>query len=267
MNIARTKRGVQVAFSASGNGRLGVIFQHGWASVGAHYDELRAHLPEEGRTFVALDLVGHGESPDVPEAHSVESYAEQLLAVADAVGLRRFVTVGHSMGGKFCQYLRILAPQRLIGQVALAPTPASATPQESSDEVIEQYSSAAGNPELFDQVVSQIIKKPPTPAVKAKWIKNASKISKSVLASSMRAYSRADFAARLPRVGPPTLVIAGEKDPIYPADSVLEHMKQEMPDAVFRSLDCGHDLPNEMPREVALLIDGFLISLASIAAS
>jgi len=261
MRTARTPKGIQVVYWARGAGPLGVIFQHGWASVGAHYDALREHLPEEGRTFVTLDLAGHGSSSDAADAHSVESYSAQLLAVADAVGFERFVTVGHSMGAKFCQYLRIIAPQRLIGQVALAPMPASATRQAANEGEIEQFASLAGNPAALAQVLSRIVTRPVAPEVLQKWVANAARISKDVLAASMRAYSREDFAARLPRSAPPTLVIAGNQDPIYPSNSVLEHTRRETPGAVFRSFDCGHDPPNELPREVALLIDGFLAGL------
>jgi pimeloyl-ACP methyl ester carboxylesterase len=267
MPITRTSKGIQVAYTVAGNGPLGVIFQHGWASTGATFDSLRKRLPEEGRTFVALDLAGHGGSPDAQDAHSVDSYASQLLAVADAAGLKRFVSVGHSMGGKYCQYLRIVAPERLIAQIAIAPSPSGLAVEEASDEIIAQMAGIAGNREALTQMFRQIVKRPIPPEVEKSWIDHAAKISGDVLAASMRAFSREDIAAPLGRAGaaPPTLVVGGEHDVFYPAKALGERTRLETPGAVFRSFDAGHDLPNEIPGELGLLFDGYLAAL-SVAA-
>src|SRR5205823_6058675 len=49
---------------------------------------------------LSLDLRGHGESEavDPPEYH-YHDYADDLNAFVEALGLRDFVLIGHSMGG------------------------------------------------------------------------------------------------------------------------------------------------------------------------
>lgn len=260
----RTPDGLELAYEVAGEGPLAVILQHGWASTRQHFELMLAHLPRQGRTYVCLDLAGHGESGDRPNAHSVAAYSAQLLAVADHLRLPRFVTVGHSMGAKFNQHLRLSAPARLLGQVAIAPSPAGLATEEASDEVIEQMSSLSGQPAGMEGMLRGLITAPVPDAFITKWAERAARIPASVLAASMRAIAQTDFEADLVSRGskPPTLVIGGAADPIYVADAVTRRVARETPYATLRMLDCGHDVPNERPYETALLIDGFLAGLA-----
>jgi pimeloyl-ACP methyl ester carboxylesterase len=75
-----------------------LVLVHGGA---AHAGWWRAHGPllAAHHRVVALDLSGHGSS-DRREAYGAETWAEEVLAVADeAGGTGRPVVVGHSMGG------------------------------------------------------------------------------------------------------------------------------------------------------------------------
>jgi pimeloyl-ACP methyl ester carboxylesterase len=75
-----------------------VVFVHSIAGNTRHWSAQLEHL-RTGRRAVALDLRGHGgsEAPRNGE-YSMESQAEDVGAVADALGLERFALVGHSMG-------------------------------------------------------------------------------------------------------------------------------------------------------------------------
>jgi pimeloyl-ACP methyl ester carboxylesterase len=264
MAFTTTSDGVRIAYESAGDGPLNVIFQHGWASTGAHFDLLRKELPLKGRRFAWLDLAGHGASEDSATAHTVESYAKQMLAVANALGMKNFVTVGHSMGAKYALYLRTIAAERLQGQISIAPTPAGLVQEEASDEIIAQYSSLSGSVPGMVQAFKMLITAPVSDVVVNGWAERAARIPAHVLASSMRAFARTDFEKQLDNSGrtPPMLVIAGAKDPIYPGDKIGARVSRETPNASFRLLDCGHDVPNELPYETALMVDGFLAGVA-----
>ena len=82
-----------------GKGSVPVVFLHSFAGSSAHWSAQLAHV-RRARRAVALDLRGHGRS-DAPGSGSyhVDSLAADIAAAADGLGLRRFVLVGHSMGG------------------------------------------------------------------------------------------------------------------------------------------------------------------------
>lgn len=76
-----------------------VLFVHSFGGSAAHWRGQLAHLRRHRRA-AAMELRGHGESGAPPDGdYSVPALAQDVAAVADALELRRFVLVGHSMGG------------------------------------------------------------------------------------------------------------------------------------------------------------------------
>lgn len=89
----------QLYVEDGGAGGLPVLLLHSYAGSCAHWKAQLAHLRRRRRAL-AMDLRGHGHS-DAPSSgdYSVPALAEDVAAVADSLELRRFVLVGHSMGG------------------------------------------------------------------------------------------------------------------------------------------------------------------------
>jgi pimeloyl-ACP methyl ester carboxylesterase len=75
-----------------------VVLVHSLAGNIKHWSAQLEHL-RKTRRAIALDLRGHGrsEASDKGE-YSMEAQAEDVGAVADALGLERFALVAHSMG-------------------------------------------------------------------------------------------------------------------------------------------------------------------------
>ncbi|HVS03213.1 MAG TPA: alpha/beta hydrolase [Thermoanaerobaculia bacterium] len=77
---------------------LPVVLVHGLAGSGRLWGAQLAWLAGRHHA-VALDLRGHGRSdPSVGGEYDVADYAADLAAAADALALRRFLLVGHSLG-------------------------------------------------------------------------------------------------------------------------------------------------------------------------
>lgn len=96
-----------------------MLFVHGGAARLEQWSAQLAHL-RRTRRAVALDLRGHGES-EPPRDHdlSLEAMAEDVLAVAGALGLDRFVVVAHSYGTAVAAVLASRHPARLAGLVLI----------------------------------------------------------------------------------------------------------------------------------------------------
>jgi pimeloyl-ACP methyl ester carboxylesterase len=75
-----------------------ILLVHGLAGSTAFWRHQLAHL-RPGRRALALDLRGHGRSDRPSDGdYSVAGYAGDIAAAAGALGLQRFVLVGHSFG-------------------------------------------------------------------------------------------------------------------------------------------------------------------------
>lgn len=81
-------------------------------------------LAADGRWVVAPDMRGHGASGRTPD-YSLELMRDDVLGLADALGLERFDLVGHSLGGSVAVLVAEAAPQRLTRLVLEDTAPAT----------------------------------------------------------------------------------------------------------------------------------------------
>ena len=108
--------GVSIHYEDGGSGPgLPVIFVHGLAGDLEMWRAQLDHL-RPTRRALALDLRGHGLSGLPKDGDcSIPAMASDVLAVADAAGIKRFVLVGHSMGGAVILAVAQAAPARVAG--------------------------------------------------------------------------------------------------------------------------------------------------------
>jgi len=97
--VARAADGLPIVYREYGSGPT-LLLLHGWSCRQDFWDRQIEALAA-GHHVVTLDLPGHGASPAGKEdrAWSMEAFGGDVVAVADAVGARDLVLVGHSMGG------------------------------------------------------------------------------------------------------------------------------------------------------------------------
>jgi 3-oxoadipate enol-lactonase len=81
-------------------------------------------LAADGRWVVAPDMRGHGASGRT-SGYSFDLMRDDVLALADALGMERFDLVGHSMGGSVAILVAEAAPQRLTRLVLEDTAPAT----------------------------------------------------------------------------------------------------------------------------------------------
>lgn len=104
-----------------GTGGIPVVFIHSAAGSTTHWEGQLVHL-RRTRRAVALDIRGHGRS-EAPRdgSYAVAAMGADVVAAADALGLERFILVGHSQGGAVAIAAAAQAPGRVAGLVLLDP--------------------------------------------------------------------------------------------------------------------------------------------------
>ncbi len=86
-----------VTFFDKGKGRA-VVLLHGFLGSHQIWKSTIDNLSKSYRV-IAIDLPGHGQTPCFGYAHSMEMMAKCVKAVLDALRLKKYVIIGHSMGG------------------------------------------------------------------------------------------------------------------------------------------------------------------------
>ncbi len=115
-----TVRGTRYALCCWGDpAGMPVLALHGWLDNAASFSVLAPLLT--GCRVVAPDLAGHGRSEHRPQQGSYHIWDDlpDLLALADALGWRRFALLGHSRGAIMGMLLSVAAASRVRRLAAL----------------------------------------------------------------------------------------------------------------------------------------------------
>ena len=84
---------------AGSSGKPALLFVHGVGSTAAIWDRQLAAFGSD-YLCAAIELRGNGAQPDPdPSLITRAGFAEDVLTVADAIGVERFTVVGCSLGG------------------------------------------------------------------------------------------------------------------------------------------------------------------------
>src|SRR5450631_1165625 len=150
----------QLRVEESGSGRTPVLLIHGNGGDRTHWGKTFPHLAMSRRT-VCFDLRGMGES-EVPSdgSYGLEALVGDVQSVADALGLERFVLIGHSFGGTVVAAACQQIPERLAGALFLD---ASGDLRASPKEALEAWRVSL-EPERFATTVEAWFTQLLTPA-------------------------------------------------------------------------------------------------------
>jgi pimeloyl-ACP methyl ester carboxylesterase len=184
---ARSADGVPIRFQALGKGEPTVVLVHGWALDRHVWDGQVPSLSGRHRV-VTLDLAGHGESGRERSAWTMAAFGEDVKAVVEAVGAKRVVLVGHSMGGPVVLEAARLMPDRVQG-IVLVDTLLDVeqrTPKDAIEAMTKQLQ--ADYKPTITQMTNEYLFAPKTPAaVRERVLGRATAMAPEVSIAVLRA--------------------------------------------------------------------------------
>lgn len=249
---------VHISYRVIGAGSRDVILIHGWMVSGAVYDDLIAALDTEGLRLIVVDLRGSGKSGRPSSGFTIEQYATDVLAVADAVGCSKFMLVGHSMGGQIAQWIAATRPDRVSGMVLLCPVPASGIPLPADAQALFRN---CGQNRGMQQTILSLACKQLTDEARERLLDDAQGVSVDCIAQAFDAWMTGGFSDRLGAIQTPTLVVATD-DPFLPPPYLRQAVVSLIRGARLAILPGpGHYVQVERPRETAALLESFLAAL------
>lgn len=99
--------GTRIAYDVTGKGPALLLLHGGGHNRQRWYEAGYIERLKEEFAVIAVDARGHGESdkPTEPAAYTTGKLCQDLLAVADACVVERFMIWGYSYGGNLARYL------------------------------------------------------------------------------------------------------------------------------------------------------------------
>ncbi|SNR66213.1 alpha/beta fold hydrolase [Lutibacter flavus] len=102
-----------VNFTSTGKGKA-VVLLHGFLENSSMWNSVSQELSKKYRV-ICIDLLGHGKTESHGYVHSMEDQSKMVKAVLNHLKLRRYVLIGHSMGGYVALSFSKLYPNNVKG--------------------------------------------------------------------------------------------------------------------------------------------------------
>lgn len=114
--------GESLAYRQAGHGPQNIVLVHGNLSSSVFWDVLMEALPQDAYRVIAPDLRGFGDSTYHQAVTSIKDFSDDLKAMADALGLKRFALAGWSLGGLVAQQYAADYPEDVSHLILVAST-------------------------------------------------------------------------------------------------------------------------------------------------
>ena len=230
-----------------------VLLVHGNGGNLTQWSAQLAHL-RRSRRAVAFDLRGMGRSAAPADGdYSLAAMVSDVDVVADAVGLRRFVIVGHSYGGAVVTAYAAKHPERVAG-VVLADAAGNV---RLSPEQAQRFLDALRKDK--DAVIGPwfgAILKPSGEAVRKAVLESAHNTPADALAGALQGLPGVDLTPFVAAYHGPRLAIAAS-DIESPAS-----FHKQFPDVPVKKIaGAGHWLMMDKPDEFNAMLDEFLATI------
>lgn len=251
-----------VTFSDQGKGRV-VVLLHGYLGSKEIWQSTIQNLAKSYRV-IAIDLPGHGATPNIGYVHSMELMAKCVKKVMDDLRLKKYVIIGHSMGGYAALAFAELFPENLKG-LCLFHSTALADSEEKKKDRNRAIKLVKADKRVYTKSTIQNL----FATKNLKYLKDEVAFATKIALSTSKQGAVAALEGMKDRpnrdiilglVEYPVMMVIGEHDNILPFESLLEQANTIKNKHVLYLEHDGHMGFLESPRVVNKAIRKFLRS-------
>lgn len=258
-----------IAFQIAGDEGIPLVFLHG---IDGDAEQWRPQLDVFSTRYraIAWDMPGYGDSAPL-KTMTVPALVEAVETLFDRLSIKRAHLAGRSLGGMIAQAFAGLHPDRLCSLTLTSISAAFGQRAEGGvDEawrqrLIEQrlapLDRGASLAELAPKIVKGLIGDQPDPKGLEQAILSMATLSENGYRAAINCMASFDQVAALPEIKTPTLLIAGEKDPVTPPDTMMKMAEAISGSSLEILPNAGHLANLEQPAAFNQALDNFLQSL------
>jgi pimeloyl-ACP methyl ester carboxylesterase len=246
-----------------------VILLHGYPQSAASWQQTMEWLDGSGFRAIAPNLRGYspGANPRDASAYSMDLLVDDVIGIADALGVGRFHLVGHDWGGGLAWSLAGSHPERLLSLTAVS-TPHSAamlealrTSTQSLRSIYMGFFRVPRVPEAIMQAGNFVqlgIGLRMFGLPRESWHRDRAQLQRVGMRGPLNWYRGATKRLRPRRVSVPTLYIWGRRDPFLGRRAAELTANYVTGDYRFEELNAGHWIPDRNAGDLQRLLGDHL---------
>lgn len=240
-----------------------ILFHHGIGASAGVWTEWEHGLADRHR-LIKFDMRGYGRShvPPGDFAWSLDLLVDDVFAVADAAGARRFHLVGESIGGTIALAAALARPERIATVTVSNGAHLGASIQrveiwrrQLDDEGIKAWSDIFMRDRFHDDAL--------TPERRAWFAGQQEKWTRDSILNALGVLIGADLTPRLGEIACPALLLHPDGSPFIPAP-IMAELHRLLPNAELNIFGhARHGLPFSHGSQCASALREFLERRAS----
>jgi non-heme chloroperoxidase len=242
-----TKDGTTLYYKDWGSGPV-VSFSHGWPLSSDAWEAQMFFLASNGYRCIAHDRRGHGRSSQPWNGNEMDTYADDVAELFDALDLKDVTMIGHSTGGgEVARYIGRHGTKRVKKAVLMGAVPpimlkTDANPEGLPIEVFDGFRKAYldDRAQFFLDVASGPFFGFNRPGAKVSqgaiqsWWRQGMQCGHKNGYDCIKAFSETDFTEDLKKFDVPTLIIHGDDDQIVPIVASAMKSSKLVPNAQLK---------------------------------
>lgn len=238
MSTVTMKDGTEIFYKDWGTGQP-IVFSHGWPLTADDWDTQMLFFGQRGFRVIAHDRRGHGRSSQTWDGNEMDTYADDLAALFEALDLKDAIMIGHSTGGgEVARYLGRhgsgrVAKAALLGAVPPLMLKSEKNPGGLPISVFDGLRAGVANnrPQFYKDLTlpfygfnredAQV-----SEGIREHWWLQGMMGGIKPHFDCVKAFSETDFTEDLKKIDIPVLILHGDDDQIVPIGaSALESAK------------------------------------------
>ncbi|MBZ9772402.1 alpha/beta fold hydrolase [Mesorhizobium sp. CO1-1-8] len=241
--------GVELNVLDVAGGAPTLVFLHYWGGSSRTWKPTIEALSSTNRC-VAIDFRGWGDSTKEATDYGLETLATDVVAVTEKLGLKNYLIIGHSMGGKVAQLVAARQPAGLKGLILYAPAPPNA--MDVPADVRRIYVGLYQTREGAETVVSNLTPHPLSDEYREQIIEDTLRGSPGAKHAWPEKGMIEDIRDKTSKIKVPVHIIAGGDDTVEPEASLRDNFTKVLEGVTFSVIPgVGHIAPLEAPLKLA----------------
>jgi pimeloyl-ACP methyl ester carboxylesterase len=248
------RNGVNIYYEVHGSGPV-ILLTHGYSATAQMWKGQIEPLTRKN-TLITWDMRGHGQSdyPADQSAYSEEATVGDMAAILDAVGAKKAIVGGLSLGGYMSLAFYRVHPERVNALLII-----DTGPGFKKDDAREVWNKRAGETgDRYDKEGLAVLK---SGSAERAYAVHRSADGLARAARGMLAQKNSAVIESLPNIKVPSIVIVGSNDTPFLAAS--DYMASKIPGCKKAVIpDAGHAANIDQPKAFNEAVLGFLGGLA-----